>query len=332
MAKTQWGRKETIIWPPHSPNYTYGAVFLAVILIGFFLYCRFSFGNTPLQRSYTPIYMRSTVAGMIGPTRRDKYRMLFVGGRGLPTRMVVEADVIEGNTPEPGGKQITLALSRRALQSGYVFLFRGPELSYIDVPLSAYLRKSVFGGNSLSDIYEMPMCFGLLSLAIQLPFSIMKDVRRRKEMKYGRRLKGPEMLTPKEFNKVIEGEGIGIKTDEMRKMIRIPARAESQHMQIIGDTGAGKTTIMFQVLRQIRSRGDSAIVYDPAREFVQRFYDPDRGDVILNPLDKRCPYWGPAEELRSAPRRRHCLCPSFSRRRTGRASFSSSRPRRSSRS
>ena len=49
----------------------------------------------------------------------------------------------------------------------------------------------------------------------------------------------------------------------------------------------------------VRSRGDSAIVYDPAREFVKRFYDPERGDIILNPLDKRCPYWGPAEELRS---------------------------------
>jgi hypothetical protein len=32
---------------------------------------------------------------------------------------------------------------------------------------------------------------------------------------------------------------------------------------------------------------------------LKRFYDPKRGDVILNPLDKRCPYWGPAEELRS---------------------------------
>ena len=55
---------------------------------------------------------------------------------------------------------------------------------------------------------------------------------------------------------------------------------------------------MLQILRQIKTRGDSAIVYDPAREFVQRFYDPKNGDVILNPLDKRCPYWGPAEELR----------------------------------
>ena len=27
MPTTQWGRKETIIWPPHSPIYTYGAIF-----------------------------------------------------------------------------------------------------------------------------------------------------------------------------------------------------------------------------------------------------------------------------------------------------------------
>jgi Type IV secretion-system coupling protein DNA-binding domain len=106
------------------------------------------------------------------------------------------------------------------------------------------------------------------------------------------------MMTPREFNTRIKGDGIGIKTDGMKAMIRIPERAEAQHIQIIGDTGAGKTAIMLQILRQIRSRGDSAIVYDPAREFVQRFYDPNNGDVILNPLDKRCPYWGPAEELR----------------------------------
>ena len=60
----------------------------------------------------------------------------------------------------------------------------------------------------------------------------------------------------------------------MKEMLRIPAKAEAQHMQIIGDTGAGKSAMHFQVLRQVRGREDSAIVYDPAREFVKRFYDP----------------------------------------------------------
>jgi type IV secretory pathway TraG/TraD family ATPase VirD4 len=132
-----------------------------------------------------------------------------------------------------------------------------------------------------------------------LPIAAFQDVQRQKQLKYGRRLKGPEMLTPQQFNKTVRGDGVGFKTNDMKPMLRIPIKAEAQHMQIIGDTGAGKSALMFQVLRQVQSLGDAAIVYDPAREFVKRFYDPSRGDVILNPLDKRCPYWGPADELRS---------------------------------
>ena len=70
MAMTKWGRKETIIWPPHSPIYTYGAVFMAVVLTGLFVYCRFNFGNNSLQRFYTPIYIRSSIAGAIGTSRQ----------------------------------------------------------------------------------------------------------------------------------------------------------------------------------------------------------------------------------------------------------------------
>ena len=298
MAMTKWGRKETIIWPPHSPIYTYGAVFMAAALTGLFLYCRFSFGNTPLQRFYTPVYIRSSVAGAIRTNRKDGYRMLMLGARGTTPRLATNADVTEGKTPDPGGKPIPLALSQSALESGYVLLYQAPTQSYLAAPLSTYLKNAVYGGDTLFDLYKLPLLFGLVSLVIQLPFSIARDVRRRKALRYGRRLKGPEIMTPREFNKRVGGDGIGIKTDGMKAMIRIPERAEAQHMQIIGDTGAGKTMIMLQILRQIKHRGDSAIVYDPAREFVKRFYDPKNGDVILNPLDKRCPYWGPAEELR----------------------------------
>ena len=30
-----------------------------------------------------------------------------------------------------------------------------------------------------------------------------------------------------------------------------------------------------------------------------QFFDKERGDIILNPLDERCPYWGPAQEMAS---------------------------------
>ena len=48
---------------------------------------------------------------------------------------------------------------------------------------------------------------------------------------------------------------------------------------------------------QVAERGDSAIIYDPACQFVQHFYSERRGDIVLNPLDARCPYWGPSDEL-----------------------------------
>jgi type IV secretory pathway TraG/TraD family ATPase VirD4 len=225
--------------------------------------------------------------------------MMFVGGGHLAPRPAMPADVEEGATPELDGRTIPFELSPTARQHGYTLLFRGPVRSYVDSGLRAYLRAIVFGGKSISNLYKPGILGGAIVFLILLPFAAMKDVRRQKQLKYGRRLKGPEMLTAKEFNNTVRGDGIGFKTDEMRKMIRIPARAEAQHMQVIGDTGAGKSALLFQVLRQIASRGDSAIVYDPAREFVKRFYDPARGDVILNPLDSRCPYWGPAEELRT---------------------------------
>lgn len=296
---TQWGRNETIIWPPHSPVYTYGAMFLAFVLTSFFMFVRFTSGNTALQRFYTPIYLRSSIAAQFGAMRKDKYRMLFIGGPGVAARPVLEEDIQAGTTPQADGKSIPLAVSDTVRKMGYTVLFRGQKTSYLDGPLYEYLKQSVYGGNGLLSIYKEPLFFGLLSLLLQLPFSIRRDIRRRREMKYGRLLKGPVMLTPVEFNKQIGGDGIGFRTTEAPQPMRIPSRYEAQHIELMGDTGAGKTTLIMQVLRQVEERGHTAIVYDPACEFIQRFYRPERCDVVLNPLDDRCPYWGPSEELRT---------------------------------
>ena len=63
---------------------------------------------------------------------------------------------------------------------------------------------------------------------------------RRKEMKYGRRLRGPEQGDAERVQQEGQGEGIGIKIDDLKEMIRIPSKAEPQHVQIMADTGAGR--------------------------------------------------------------------------------------------
>jgi len=78
---------------------------------------------------------------------------------------------------------------------------------------------------------------------------------------------------------------------------RIPKKLESSHILLMGDTGSGKSNALRQILRQVQKRGETAIVYDPAGEFVQEFYHPERRDLILNPLDARCPFWNLRGEL-----------------------------------
>ena len=294
--QTQWGRKETVIFPPHSPLYSYGAIFLSVMLAGLFLYLHFAVAMSPLQRFYLPYYVRTAVVGAVH--RTDKYQMLMVADGAKRSRAARDNDVIAGSSPQIDEKPIPLQLSGSARASGLLILYRGPRTEYLNKPLYNYFQKLVYDGESVLEIFRLPLLFGVTALFLQLPFSIRKDIKRYKEMKYGRRLKGPVLVSPKEFNKAVQGDGIGFKTLETEAMMRIPVGAEGQHIELMGDTGAGKTTLIMQLLRQIQSRGESAIIYDPACEFIQRFYDRDREDIILNPLDARCPYWGPSEELR----------------------------------
>jgi type IV secretory pathway TraG/TraD family ATPase VirD4 len=295
MPETNWGRKETIIWPPHQPIYTIGALFLALVATGFFVYLRFEFGLSPLQRYYLPYYLRSETAGIAHPI--SKYQMLYVSDGEKPGRVALEADVQPGSTIQFAGKDLPLMVTPQASEHGIYLLIREAPRDYQNKVLHAWLAHAIYGNLSLFDLFKMQLLFGLAAFVLQLPASITKDIRRRKEMKYGRRLKGPVLVTAKQFNKTVQGSGIGLKVDQCRELLRVPARAEDQHFEIIGDTGSGKTTIIMQMLRQIEARGHSAILYDPACEFIERFYDESRRDIVLNPLDRRCPYWGPSEEL-----------------------------------
>jgi type IV secretory pathway TraG/TraD family ATPase VirD4 len=199
----------------------------------------------------------------------------------------------------PDGRVVSFTLSELAHAQGYRFPFRGPTQKLADAAMNHWLCYAIFDGKGLFAVFTVSFIEGGVCLLAMLWFAIPKDIQRFRQMKYGRVLRGPLMLSPKEFNKVQKGDGIGFKTTESDKMMRIPLRKEAQHLQLMGDTGVGKTQLIMQCLRQIRQRGDSAIVYDPACEYIQRFYDAGRGDIVLNPLDTRCPYWGPAQEMES---------------------------------
>src|SRR3569833_758464 len=71
----------------------------------------------------------------------------------------------------------------------------------------------------------------------------------------------------------------------------IPPVDETKHFKINGTTSAGKSTTIRELLTGALGRGDGAVIADPDGDYLARFYDPARGDLILNPFDERSARW-----------------------------------------
>jgi len=294
---THWGRKETIIWPPHVPLMSYSVVAAALLLTCLLLWQRVRFAMPPLEQAYMGDYVCARAGAVFH--LNGSYRLVYLGGGKAKPRIAFPFDFTRGSMTLPSGKTAPFALAELARSQGYEFPFRAPARKYTDASMYRWLHDVVFDRKGLLAVFAARLIGGGIILIALLAWAVPQDIKRFRQMKYGRVLRGPVMLTPKQFNRVARGEGVGFVTTESRRMMRIPQRKEAQHIQIMGDTGVGKTQLIMQILRQIRDRKESAIVYDPACEYIQRFFDKDRGDIVLNPLDDRCPYWGPAQEMES---------------------------------
>ncbi|WP_035353040.1 type IV secretion system DNA-binding domain-containing protein [Edaphobacter aggregans] len=331
-SNQKWGRKETIVWPPHAPIYTLGAFAIGLMATLFFVWQFLHFRETPLRRTYTSTYVRSLVGAMF--KQRGKYRLLYVSGGKIAPRLALPADFVPGETALPNGAVAPVALSEVTRRQGYTAFYDGPEKDYDDAVLSRWLRAVYFDGQGLFDVYATSLVEGLLVLVIALAFAGVADLKRFRELKYGRRLKGPVMLTPTQFSKALAADGLAITTAQKpwysrrATLLRIPRSAEAKHIQIMGDTGAGKSTLIKQMLQQISDRGETAIVYDPAGEFTECFYKEGRGDWILNPLDERAPYWTPSSELRNPAEARTIAASMYQPREDKRGEFFTDTPQK----
>jgi hypothetical protein len=108
----------------------------------------------------------------------------------------------------------------------------------------------------------------------------------------GEHIRGVTTITARRLGWQLRGDGLELSG------VRLPRALETQHVAVTGKSGAGKSNLIRGVLRQIAARQEVGVVLDPDREYLSEFYRPERSDVVLNPLDGRCPRWTPWLELR----------------------------------
>ena len=219
----QWGRRESLIWPPRGYLYTLGALFLAVVFTGFLVWLRVAYGLSPLERYYLPYYLRTETLGTLHPA--GAYQLVLVQGGKSQVRPALNADVQRGKTLQAIGKPLPFALSDKARKDGYRVLFRETPHRYSNKALHTWISRWIYGDRPIWRLFFWQFAFGLAAFLIQLPLSIPKDIRRLKDLRYGRRLKGPILVSPKDFNKEIAGDGIGITTHRAKQPLRIPRDA-----------------------------------------------------------------------------------------------------------
>jgi hypothetical protein len=242
-----------------------------------------SYAATPLERFYFPTYARLT---------------LFKGLPALPR---------PGHTGEsPNSFSVVFEGEYLATDS----LLRQPSdrLVIRNVTLQPegfmrWLRIHIYGGRTLAGVLRWPLGGFGISLLLLVLTGARLDRAHDSMARNGRRLRGPSLISRWCFNRQTKGDGLRFRVESRRnpfewlksggsgKDLVIKRDREAHHIQIAGDTGTGKSTLVRQIIYQIEARDEVAIIFDPDREYIREFFREDRGDWVLNPKDERCPYW-----------------------------------------
>ncbi len=257
----------------------------------------FSFLLTPLQKQYLGTYMSSSM--LAGTTKDVSFRSVLLNGPKRKPDLAHDADVVElSPAPDPA---LPMELSPEAQTTGWKVLRWDDRHLYRPDDLALFLQAQFFDGKSLAQLLITPALGSVLFLVLVGGGWSWFGWRSKREDRHGRRTKGPELMSALQWNRLSRSGGLRLRLEpnlgSLSPTFRIPKKLEPSHILLMGDTGSGKSNAIRQILRQLEERGESGIVYDPAGEFVQEFYRPERGDLILNPLDERCPYWDLSAEL-----------------------------------
>lgn len=147
------------------------------------------------------------------------------------------------------------------------------------------LMKSFKNWVFTESLFEM-LCVFLISCFVIL---IIFTYRGKKVISI-RKLRGGNIVKVSELRRMLQKEKLASPIEISG--LPLVKNTENQHILLTGTTGAGKTNMLNELLPQIRSQNQRAIIFDVTGCFVDRFFNPQT-DLLLNPLEKNSVSWTP---------------------------------------
>jgi type IV secretory pathway TraG/TraD family ATPase VirD4 len=187
------------------------------------------------------------------------------------------------------------------------------------------LQMNIYNGYTFWGALRYPLAGFFLCFVPLMFFGLRLDRKRNAAARNGRVLRGPNVISRWRFNYEMRREARQRAKDEGRstkdldgvsfplrnrrnllelwsgetgKNLVIPEDKLAEHLLISGSTGSGKTAVIWNILKYVEAKDDTAVILDPDREYLRSFFKEKRGDWIGNPKDERCFYWDLANEIR----------------------------------
>jgi hypothetical protein len=290
------------------------------ILAGFGMFRLWTRANlAPLQKLYLQQYGLGSLKAMVSGRAVSIYTLLSYQAANPATGSPATIAVTDGQVHpvrDEDGKPIRseagFLFDWNASPAGGKLAWRKVKVN--DRTMTALLRDHHYEGMSLFDLFLPSLIFGSLAFLGSGIALVVYDHRLNRKYEEGRFLRGTRLIQPEKFEFKTGMPGLGVPSRRMGKKpflsfrkqkealywLQIPREEESAHATLLGDTGTGKSQLIHFFLLQIARRrpAEAVIIYDPAGEFLTTHFNAERGDIVLNPLDRRFPFWTPASEVR----------------------------------
>nr|WP_283387336.1 type IV conjugative transfer system coupling protein TraD [Escherichia coli] len=157
----------------------------------------------------------------------------------------------------------------------------------------------VWAGNMFLQELYLALFWASVAVGV-LAFLIFRFLRRlgekqaQDERMGGRELTDDVKAVAREMHR--RGQASSICIDQLPLVLN----GEVQYLMMYGTPGSGKSNTINKLLKQIRARGDMAIIYDKGCSLIKKHFN-ERDDTLLNALDRRCAYWDMFREFESIP-------------------------------